>query len=56
MPVVIFIAALVAVVLVVRAWKKRTPNEPPKNSNDSDGSGTGELDEFRRRAREETAL
>jgi cytochrome c-type biogenesis protein CcmH len=51
MPVVIFIAALTAVVLVVRAWKRRTPN-PPSNPG---GSGPGELDEFRRRAREETS-
>jgi cytochrome c-type biogenesis protein CcmH len=51
MPVVIFIAALTAVVLVVRAWKRRTPT-PPSNQA---GSGPGELDEFRRRAREETS-
>jgi cytochrome c-type biogenesis protein CcmH/NrfF len=51
MPVVIFIGALTAVVLVVRAWKRRTPT-PPSNSA---GSGSGELDEFRRRAREETS-
>jgi cytochrome c-type biogenesis protein CcmH/NrfF len=49
MPVVIFIAALSAVVLVVRAWKRRTP--PPSSSA---GSASGEMDEFRRRAREET--
>jgi cytochrome c-type biogenesis protein CcmH len=53
MPVVIFIAALTAVVVVVRAWKRRSPPGPP---SDSAGSGPGELDEFRRRAREETAL
>jgi cytochrome c-type biogenesis protein CcmH/NrfF len=52
MPVVIFIAALSAVILVVRAWKRRTP-PPPSNSA---GLGSGELDEFRRRAREETTL
>lgn len=51
MPVVIFIAALTAVALIVRAWKRRTPPPPPAG-----GSGSGELDEFRRRAREETAL
>lgn len=51
MPVVIFFAALTAVVLVVRAWKRRTPN-PPSNPG---GAGAGELDEFRRRAREETS-
>jgi cytochrome c-type biogenesis protein CcmH len=51
MPVVIFIAALTAVVLVVLAWKRRTPT-PPSNSA---GPGSGELDEFRRRAREETS-
>jgi cytochrome c-type biogenesis protein CcmH/NrfF len=53
MPVVIFVAALAAVVLVVRAWKRRTPTLPPSNSA---GTGSGELDEFRRRAREETGL
>ncbi|HVJ05999.1 MAG TPA: cytochrome c-type biogenesis protein CcmH [Candidatus Saccharimonadales bacterium] len=52
MPVVIFIAGLSAVVLVVRAWKRRPPNPP----SDSTGSAPGELDEFRRRAREETTL
>ena len=51
-PIVIFIAALSAVVLVVRAWKRRTPPPPSKSS----GTGSGELDEFRRRAREETTL
>jgi cytochrome c-type biogenesis protein CcmH len=55
MPVVIFLAALTAVVLVVRAWKRRGPKEPPSGA----GSGGGEvieMDDFRRRAREETAL
>jgi len=52
MPIVIFIAALVAVVLVVRAWKRRSPTPP----SDSAGPASGELDEFRRRAREETSL
>jgi cytochrome c-type biogenesis protein CcmH len=52
MPVVIFFAALGAVVLVVLAWKKRTP----KNPTNSGGTAPEELDEFRRRAREETAL
>jgi len=51
MPVIIFIASLSAVVLVVRAWKRRTPNPPSVPG----GSGPGELDEFRRRAREETS-
>lgn len=52
MPVVIFFAALTGVVLFIRAWR-RSPN-PPSNSA---GSATaGELDEFRRRAREETSL
>jgi cytochrome c-type biogenesis protein CcmH len=50
MPVVIFIAGLTAVALVVRAWKRRTPT-PPSGT----GSSSGELDEFRRRAREETS-
>ncbi len=52
MPVVIFFAALAAGVLFIRAWKRRTPT-PPSNSA---GSTPGELDEFRRRAREETSL
>ena len=52
MPVVIFFAGLTAVALVVRAWKRSTP-DPPSNTP---GSATGELDEFRRRAREETSL
>jgi cytochrome c-type biogenesis protein CcmH/NrfF len=52
MPVVIFFAGLVAVVLVVRAWKRSSPKLPPNTP----GSATGELDEFRRRAREETSL
>jgi len=52
MPVVIFIAALTAVVLVVRAWKRRPPT-PPANM---DGAASGEMDEFRRRARQETTL
>jgi cytochrome c-type biogenesis protein CcmH/NrfF len=51
MPVVIFIAALTGVVLVVRAWKRRTP-APPSNPP---GSIPEEMDEFRRRAREETS-
>jgi cytochrome c-type biogenesis protein CcmH len=51
MPVIIFIASFTAVALVVRAWKRRTPT-PPSNPG---GSGAGELDEFRRRAREETS-
>ena len=53
MPVVIFLAALGAVVLVVRAWKKRKPKDP---TNSGGGAPPEELDEFRRRAREETAL
>lgn len=52
MPVVIFIAALVAVILVVRAWKNRTPRNPLNPGS----SAPEELDEFRRRAREETSL
>jgi cytochrome c-type biogenesis protein CcmH len=52
MPVVIFFAALTAVVLFIRAWKRRSPT-PPSNST---GSSSGEMDEFRRRAREETSL
>jgi cytochrome c-type biogenesis protein CcmH/NrfF len=53
MPIVIFFASLTAVVLVVRAWKNRNPPDAPASSG---GTGPGELDEFRRRAREETTL
>jgi cytochrome c-type biogenesis protein CcmH len=52
MPVVIFIAAITAVVLVIRAWKRRPPTPP----SDSAGSASAEMDEFRRRARQETTL
>jgi cytochrome c-type biogenesis protein CcmH len=52
MPVVIFFAAFTAVVVVVLVWKRRSPKPP----SDSTGSAPGELDEFRRRAREETSL
>jgi cytochrome c-type biogenesis protein CcmH/NrfF len=52
MPVVIFVAAFATAVLVIRAWKGHSPR-PPSNSI---GSSPGELDEFRRRAREETTL
>lgn len=51
MPVVIFVAALGGVVLFIRAWKRRPPQSPPDS-----GAAPGELDEFRRRAREETTL
>jgi cytochrome c-type biogenesis protein CcmH len=53
MPVVIFFAALTAVVLVIRVWKNRKPTDPPASGGDT---GSGELDEFRRRAREETTI
>jgi len=52
MPVVIFFAALTAVVLFIRAWR-RSPTPP---SDSAGGSTPGELEEFRRRAREETSL
>jgi cytochrome c-type biogenesis protein CcmH len=51
-PVVIFFAALAGVVLFIRAWQRHSPTPP----SDSTGSTPGELDEFRRRAREETSL
>jgi len=53
MPIVIFFAALTTVVLVIRAWKSRKPPDPPATGV---GTGSGELDEFRRRAREETTI
>lgn len=55
MPVAIFLAAVTALVLVVRAWKRRAPKEPPTGGAASGGPG-GEMDDFRRRAREETSL
>jgi cytochrome c-type biogenesis protein CcmH/NrfF len=53
MPVVMFIAGLGAVALVVVAWKRRSSKNPPP---DTPGGDSGTLDEFRRRAREETSL
>jgi cytochrome c-type biogenesis protein CcmH/NrfF len=52
MPIVIFLGGLTAVTVVIMAWKRSTPN-PHSNPP---GSASGELDEFRRRAREETSL
>ncbi len=51
MPVVIFLAALGAAVVVIRTWKRRAP----RPASDPVGAPE-ELDEFRRRAREETKL
>jgi cytochrome c-type biogenesis protein CcmH len=57
MPVVIFFAGLAGVILVVRSWKRSTPKIPPSIPGSGEpGSATGEMDEFRRRAREETSL
>jgi cytochrome c-type biogenesis protein CcmH len=52
MPVVIFFGGLTAVTLVIVGWKRSTRNPPSTPT----GSVPGELDEFRRRAREETSL
>jgi cytochrome c-type biogenesis protein CcmH/NrfF len=52
MPYVIFAAGIIAVTLVVRAWKRRTAALPATTP----APPTEELDEFRRRAREETSL
>lgn len=52
MPVVIFLAGIIAVTLVVRAWKRRAP----ATSANTPAPESAELDEFRRRAREETSL
>jgi cytochrome c-type biogenesis protein CcmH len=54
MPIIIFIVALGAMILVVRSWKQRPPPPPPPS--DTTGSTPGELEEFRRRARKETSL
>jgi cytochrome c-type biogenesis protein CcmH/NrfF len=51
-PIVTFLAGLVGVTLVVRAWKRRAPATPAPTTT----AEAGELDEFRRRAREETSL
>jgi len=53
MPVVIFIAGVGAVALIVVVWKRRSSKIPPPDATGGDG---GTLDEFRRRAREETSL
>ena len=56
MPVVIFVAAVGGLVWVVRIWQRRSRMQlaaaPPVGA----GAGGEELDEFRRRAREETEL
>lgn len=51
MPVVIFIAGILGVALVVRAWKRRAP-AMAGNAPDS----PEEMDEYRRRVHEETSL
>jgi cytochrome c-type biogenesis protein CcmH/NrfF len=51
MPVVIFVAGLAAVVQVVRIWNRRAATAA---AGQTPVPATGELDEFRRRAREET--
>jgi cytochrome c-type biogenesis protein CcmH len=53
-PIVAFVAGIVAVVFVVRAWKNRPPSKPP-------GSGgppvrDAELEKFRQQAFEETEV
>jgi cytochrome c-type biogenesis protein CcmH/NrfF len=52
MPAAVLIAGLITVALVVRTWKHRTPVPVAGNSS----AAEGDLDEFRRRAREETSL
>lgn len=52
MPVVIFVAGLVAVTLVVRAWKRRAP----AIASPTPASQSAEMDEFRRRVHEDTSL
>ncbi len=53
MPVVIFFAGLIAVALVVVAWKRGTAKNPPPSAP---GTTNPEMDEFRRRVHEETSL
>lgn len=52
MPFAIFVLALAAVVLVIRAWKRRNP--PP--GTPSSGVDSESLDSYRELARKETAL
>ncbi len=52
MPFAIFAAALVAVVLIVRAWKHRNPPPPPGPPS----AGSESLDSYRELARKETEL
>jgi cytochrome c-type biogenesis protein CcmH/NrfF len=53
MPVVIFFAGLIAVALVVVAWKRSTAKNPPPSAP---GTTNPEMNEFRRRVHEETSL
>jgi cytochrome c-type biogenesis protein CcmH len=50
MPVVIFIAGILGVALVVRAWNRRAPAPA------AGAPATEEMDEYRRRVHEETSL
>ena len=51
MPVVIFIAGILGVALVVRAWKRRAPALAEAGA----ASAAEEMDDFRRRVHEETS-
>ena len=53
-PIIAFAAGVVAVVLVVRAWKNRAPPKPPTSGGPP--VGNGELDRFRQQALEETEV
>lgn len=56
MPVVIFLAAIGGLVWVVRVWQRRSRAQLATATPVGTGAGDEELNEFRRRAREETEL
>ena len=53
-PVVAFVIGLLAIILVVRAWKRRPPAKPPTSGGPP--IVDGEFDKFRQQALEETEV